>query len=151
MTDLMNRGMCERRFEELKESGEAFCMLDMDLNGLKMVNDKHGHLMGDRYITLFSGIIIKSLGGDRNIYRVGGDEFLYIDTGVTREDMDKKIDFIKKLEKIIGREENIPFAIDASFGVAWSSEVDSGDPEEVYRLADKRMYEMKKSMKKERA
>ncbi|MCR4589557.1 MAG: GGDEF domain-containing protein [Lachnospiraceae bacterium] len=151
MTDLMNRGMCEKRFEELKESKEVFVMLDMDLNGLKIVNDKHGHLMGDKYITLFSGIIIKSLGGDRNLYRVGGDEFLYIDTGVTREDMEKKIDFIKKLEKIIGREENIPFAIDASFGVAWSDEVPSGDPEDVYRLADKRMYEMKRSMKKERA
>ena len=150
MTDLMNRGMCEKRFSELKESGEEFCMLDMDLNGLKSVNDKHGHLMGDRYITLFSGIIIKSLGGDRNLYRVGGDEFLYIDTGVSREEMDKKIDFIRKLEKIIGREEGIPFSIDASFGVAWSDEVESNDPEEVYRLADKRMYEMKHSMKKER-
>ena len=81
---------------------------------------------------------------------MGGDEFLYIDTGVSREEMDKKIDFIRKLEKIIGREEGIPFAIDASFGVAWSDEVESNDPEEVYRLADKRMYEMKHSMKKER-
>ena len=150
MTDLMNRGMCERRFEELKNSNVSYFMLDMDLNGLKAVNDAHGHQMGDRYIMLFSGIIIKALGGDRNIYRVGGDEFLYIDSEITEEELKKKIDFIRKLEKIIGREEGIPFDIDASFGVAWSGEVDTGDPEDVYRLADRRMYGLKKRMKKER-
>ena len=150
MTDLMNRVMCERRFEELKNEKASYFMLDMDLNGLKTVNDAHGHQMGDRYIMLFSGIIIKAFGDDRNIYRVGGDEFLYIDSDITEAEMKKKIDFIRKLEKIIGREENIPFDIDASFGMAWSGEVDSGDPEDVYRLADRRMYEMKKSLKKER-
>jgi len=150
MTELMNRGMCEKRFEELKDSDLSYYMLDMDLNGLKAVNDAHGHQMGDRYIMLFSGIIIKAFGGDRNIYRVGGDEFLYIDTDITEDELMKKIGFIRKLEKIIGREEGIPFDIDASFGVAWSKEVDTGDPEDVYRLADRRMYEMKRGMKKER-
>ncbi len=150
MTDLMNRGMCDKRFGELNKSDGGFRMLVMDLNGLKTVNDRHGHLMGDRYITLFSGIIIKALGGDRDLYRVGGDEFLYIDTEASEEDLNKKIDFIKKLEKIIGREEGIPFDIDASFGTAWSGETKNGDPEEVYRLADQRMYEMKKTLQRER-
>lgn len=150
MTGLMNRGMWEKRLQELRKNGESFYLLDMDLNRLKQVNDKYGHLMGDRYIQVFSEVIVKAFGGDRGIYRVGGDEFLYVDTEMNGADMEKKVEFIKKLEKIMGREADIPFEVDASFGIAGSDEIAGDDPEEVYRLADQRMYGMKKRLKKQR-
>ncbi|MCR5023191.1 MAG: GGDEF domain-containing protein [Lachnospiraceae bacterium] len=151
MTGLMNRGMCEERFRELRESGEPFAMMNMDLNGLKLVNDSFGHLMGDQYILTFADIIGKALRDEGKIYRVGGDEFLYIATGKTEDDLWNKVKFIRRLEKIVARDEKVPFSIDASFGIATSLEVESGDPEDVYILADKRMYQMKKNLKKERA
>ena len=147
----MNRGMCEERFKELRESGEPFAMMNMDLNGLKLVNDSFGHLMGDQYILAFADIIGKALRDEGKIYRVGGDEFLYIATETTEDDLWNKVRFIRRLEKIVARDEKIPFSIDASFGIASSYEVESGDPEDVYILADKRMYQMKKNLKKERA
>ncbi len=150
MTGFMNRGMCEKRFEELRRSGEDFVMLNMDLNGLKSVNDQYGHLMGDKYISIFSAITARAFGGDKNLYRVGGDEFLYIDTAITREELSKKVEFIKKLEKIFPRDNGVVFDVDASFGIAGSDEVASRDPEDVYRLADERMYRMKKNKRKER-
>lgn len=151
MTGLMNRGMCEERFKELRESGEPFAMMNMDLNGLKLVNDSFGHLMGDQYILTFADIIGKALRDEGKIYRVGGDEFLYIATETTEDDLWNKVKFIRRLEKIVARDEKILFSIDASFGIASSYEVESGDPEDVYILADKRMYQMKKNLKKERA
>ena len=150
MTGLLNRGKCEEKFKELRESGESFIMMNMDLNGLKQVNDNFGHLMGDQYILSFSEIIEKALRDEGKIYRVGGDEFLYIAIGGTEDDLWNKVKFIRKLEKIVARDEKIPFQIDASFGIASSYEVESGDPEDVFRLADQRMYQMKKNLKKER-
>ena len=150
MTGLLNRGMCEERFRELRESGESFTMMNMDLNGLKQVNDNFGHLMGDKYILSFADIIGKALKGGDDVYRVGGDEFLYISTESNEDKLWNKVKFIRRLEKIVARDEKIPFAIDASFGIASSDEVESGDPEDVYILADKRMYQMKKNLKKER-
>ncbi len=150
MTGLMNRGMCERRFTELKESGEDFVILNMDLNGLKDVNDHFGHLQGDEYIQVFAEAASKALGGSDDLYRVGGDEFLYITTGLSEDEVYRKAALIKKLEKIVEMENNFRFSIDASYGIAGSAESGYTDPEDVYRLADKRMYEMKRSLKKER-
>lgn len=150
MTGFLNRGMCEKRFDELRESREDFVMLDMDLNGLKSVNDRYGHLMGDQYISVFSAITTRAFGGDKNLYRVGGDEFLYIDTKMTREELYKKVEFIKKLEKVLPRDNGMIFDVDASFGIAGSDEVSTGDPEDVYRLADERMYRMKRESRRER-
>ena len=150
MTGLMNRGMCTRRFQELRASGEDFVILNMDLNGLKAVNDNYGHLTGDEYIRIFAETATKALGGNNDLYRVGGDEFLYISTEMTEDDLYRKAGLIKKLEKIIQRENGIDFSIDASYGIAGSRESGFKDPEDVYKIADKRMYEMKKSQKKER-
>ena len=150
MTGLMNRGMCSRRFRELRASGKDFVILNMDLNGLKVVNDNYGHLTGDEYIRIFAETATKALGGNNDLYRVGGDEFLYISTEMSEDELYRKAGLIKKLEKIIQRENGISFSIDASYGIAGSRESGFKDPEDVYRLADKRMYEMKKGQKKER-
>ena len=122
-----------------------------DYNSVKQVNDNFGHLMGDKYILSFADIIGKALKGRDDVYRVGGDEFLYISTESTEDELWNKVKFIRRLEKIFARDEKIPFSIDASFGIASSDEVEGGDPEDVYILADKRMYQMKKNLKKERA
>ena len=150
MTGFMNRGMCEKRFAELRESGQDFVILNMDLNGLKSVNDKYGHLKGDQYISIFSTIVSRVFGGDRNLYRVGGDEFLFVSTTMTRDELGRKVEFIKKLEKVIPGDNGIHFDVDAAFGIAGSDEVSTGEPEDVYRLADERMYRMKRKSSKER-
>ena len=69
---------------------------------------------------------------------------------MSEDELYRKAGLIKKLEKIIQRENGISFSIDASYGIAGSRESGFKDPEDVYRLADKRMYEMKKGQKKER-
>ena len=150
MTGLLNRGECKKRLDELARTGEDFVILDMDLNGLKEVNDHYGHFAGDEYITVFSDIIKKVFGGDEDLYRVGGDEFLYISTKMSEVELYRKAGFIKKLEKMTERETGCKYSIDTSFGIADSRTLDSKNPEDVYRIADKRMYDMKKSSNKER-
>lgn len=49
-----------------------------DLDNLKSVNDRHGHLLGDLYIKHFSTTLTKTLRDEDLLCRIGGDEFIVI-------------------------------------------------------------------------
>ncbi|MCF0116401.1 MAG: diguanylate cyclase [Erysipelotrichaceae bacterium] len=57
-----------------------------DVNGLKKANDTYGHEAGDRLIKTAFSLMLKYFNhtGDR-IYRIGGDEFVIISVGITKE------------------------------------------------------------------
>ena len=75
LTGLGNRRKLEADFV-------AFCERDCllytvwDLDGLKRVNDQHGHAAGDRYILEFVRALRLGTRGDDGLYRTGGDEFV---------------------------------------------------------------------------
>ncbi len=81
-TDLYNRRGLHILFEEklatakrqeLKISAAYF-----DLDNLKSVNDRHGHLLGDLYIKHFATTLTKTLRDEDLLCRIGGDEFVAI-------------------------------------------------------------------------
>ena len=75
MTGLGNRRALVEEFPGLQRQGPLVLTL-WDLNDLKLINDRHGHLAGDRYILEFVEAAQRaSRGGDR-YYRIGGDEFV---------------------------------------------------------------------------
>ncbi len=82
LTGLFNRSFLfaavEREIARSGRSGRGFCLLMMDLDGLKTVNDQYGHHVGDR---LLSGVGDEIRTGVRRIdtpARYGGDEFVVL-------------------------------------------------------------------------
>jgi diguanylate cyclase (GGDEF)-like protein len=82
LTGLFNRtfffAAVEREIARSARSGRGFCLLMMDLDELKQVNDRHGHFFGDRVLRGV-GEVIRS-GGRRidTAARYGGDEFVVL-------------------------------------------------------------------------
>ena len=105
----------------------------IDLNGLKKINDGQGHEQGDKIISETAYIIKKFFL--HKAYRVGGDEFVVINTDISEHEFNNKIN---ELTKNLEREK-----ISASIGCLW---IDScNDLEMVLQNADKLMYEEKKN------
>ncbi len=81
LTGLKNRsslyGDCTQRIE----SGEPFTLVFMDLNRFKEVNDRHGHLAGDEYLSCFAERIRELAASDGTVYRLSGDEFVCLYQG----------------------------------------------------------------------
>jgi diguanylate cyclase (GGDEF)-like protein len=50
----------------------------IDLDNFKSINDKYGHASGDIVLIAFAELIVKVLGGNRNVFRYGGDEFVIL-------------------------------------------------------------------------
>lgn len=125
---------------------ENFYYVMMDINNLKMVNDKYGHVLGDAYIKEFSFCIKKYSRKTDILIRIGGDEFIGIFYKISKELLIKKLGLVnKELEtrmKHMGISESCGF----SYGLVSFPE-ESKKLDELIKIADIRMYEKKKEMK----
>lgn len=78
LTGLANRRNVERRIEARIASQQPFCAAMIDVNKLKVINDKHGHLAGDSLLQQFAQELRSAMRGTDLIGRWGGDEFMVV-------------------------------------------------------------------------
>ena len=66
--------------------GREFALVLLDLDGFKQVNERHGHLEGDRLLGEIGGSLRKEVRGGDSVFRQGGDEFAVIVPEVDAEE-----------------------------------------------------------------
>ena len=148
LTGLYSRNFFQIQLEkqlELKEKNSSidFSIIHVDINGLKMVNDKVGHVAGDMLIKKSADLLKRSSRQEDWVCRVGGDEFIILCPCTRSEGVGVVIDRIeaaakdKEVEVLDQYDNKVIIELHLSIGLASSSEV---DPEKVYSLADERMY-----------
>ena len=149
LTGLANRARGEEILEEAKSWTDEYAIVNLDLNGLKFVNDKYGHAQGDKYITSFASALSEVFSREEIIARMGGDEFFVMLRG--KERIAKLSGLITAMQqKEMELSGGLDYMIDASYGVARSNELTFPNPEALYRMADQRMYKMKMLSKRGR-
>lgn len=145
LTGYYNRHYAEELFSAISEKSIDFVVCFADLDGLKIVNDRMGHLKGDNYLSKAAELMKHNFQDITNmLIRFGGDEFLVIVKSQDVISIKKRIEKTAAELKIAGEEENCMFSI--SYGIADSSEAES--IRDVVALADKRMYEQKHSIRR---
>jgi diguanylate cyclase (GGDEF)-like protein len=151
LTGVGTKAAYTRKTAELNEliSGgkTELAVVMVDLNDLKGINDKHGHKAGDEYIRGCSRLVCHAFKHSP-VFRIGGDEFVVI---LTDEDFNDRSEIIEKLradfKEAYENEENEPWLrFSAAVGIA-DAEPDDESYEQVFRRADKRMYEEKHRFK----
>jgi len=82
LTGLFNRtfffAAVEREIARSARSGRGFCLLMMDLDELKGINDRHGHFIGDRVLRGVGEVIREGVRRIDTAARIGGDEFVVL-------------------------------------------------------------------------
>lgn len=77
LTKLYNRSYFDTAIEqEMLNTKQSFVLCEIDLDDLKMANDIHGHMVGDKLIMSFSAIVREMLRENEFAGRYGGDEFM---------------------------------------------------------------------------
>jgi diguanylate cyclase (GGDEF)-like protein len=128
-----------------KNLGIAF--VQFDINNLKTVNDLYGHDAGDKHIIAGASIISESFGNIGKCYRMGGDEFIAVISGVDAKTMvsNAEIEMNGLIDKY-NSNSRIPVPLGIAYGTAfWDSS--SKTAEEAECEADRIMYEKKREMK----
>lgn len=140
------------RFQEFEE---PFCVLFIDIDHFKSVNDGHGHLVGTKLLEAMANLLA-TISRDTDLcYRYGGDEFVMILPGATNENGKsigerilttiKNENFQISATNLEGKEKKIiNFELSVSIGVAGCPS-DAKNETEILEIADRMMYEAKKS------
>ncbi len=145
MTGLKNRTAFEERKLDLEKDWESRCpaaCICLDLNNLKQTNDRLGHLVGDKLIQAGASVLRRVLPGLEEVYRIGGDEFLVLLCNTTGERADRIYQqILNGVEHY--NERHIP-KIDIAIGMEKTGVDGLMGFDELFDLADKKMYENKK-------
>jgi len=140
LTSLYNRSYFEMKVRELIKKHEPFCMVFLDLDNFKHVNDTYGHKSGDEVLIEVADILTKNLKGRDIIGRFGGDEFVI----ALRSNKQNSVKIMQSIIDKIGNVFKI-YNITASVGIAEYPE--TTDYKELLKKADEMMYKAKKSGK----
>jgi len=89
LTGLYNRRFFSQRLEEefnrFLRYGSNFCLVILDLDRLKYINDTYGHVEGDKILKIFAKILSNRTRKEDVVARIGGDEFACILVGANIE------------------------------------------------------------------
>lgn len=142
MTGLYNRRYFEDNLKEIDESGVLpVSILVADLDNLKPINDKYGHLEGDKYIKA-AAKVLKSITRDEDIVaRIGGDEFAIILPEMTCHQAEA---IIKRIDNECKNDRSYGFKIEISVGCATRCTAEDSLID-VFKMADTSMYKNKGS------
>lgn len=143
LTGVPNRASCDLKLEEMDKSLDDFCILSLDLNGLKEVNDNSGHPAGDKLLKSFASCLTDIFKDKGFCYRVGGDEFMVLFSRIDKDELNELLYTLDERLKVLDVED--PEANHSvSYGYAYRTETEEKDTHSVFMLADKRMYAYKK-------
>jgi diguanylate cyclase (GGDEF)-like protein/putative nucleotidyltransferase with HDIG domain len=136
---------------ELSRSRRAdhpLAVLVLDLDGFKLVNDRFGHLEGNKVLRAVASRLKAACREYDYIARMGGDEFVVLLPGVHAEDVEAKVLQFRQVVKDIGRELFSGNLLTASIGVAHFP-TDGLDAEQLLAEADREMYKEKRTHRRQ--
>jgi diguanylate cyclase (GGDEF)-like protein len=119
LTGLLNRKALDSRFKEIeqqaRQSEASVCVVAVDLDHFKNVNDVHGHPRGDDVLRDVTYEMRKRLRTFELMYRIGGEEFLIVLPGV---DLPEGVAVAERLRQAVVDSKPAGLEVTISLGVA---------------------------------
>lgn len=149
LTGIPNRREMERvlqkRYDCLRQTGESFFVVSVDMDGLKYINDHYGHLEGDVALKALAEILAAEQGEKGLAARTGGDEFQICIATQSQEIVEARIAAIHRQISRFNERGDKPYELSASIGYA---RCDQSVPLlACLQQADKKMYQEKSGKK----
>ena len=118
--------------------GAPYVLAVVDIDHFKQVNDRHGHLLGDRALRAVADAISDSIRTGDVAVRYGGEEFLVV---LPDTRLDAGFDVAERIRARV-KDSALPFPLTASIGIA-AGHPDEDAPEAVFERADQALYRAK--------
>ncbi len=144
LTNVFNRREGERRASEKMRNDVAFCLLVIDLNRFKSINDRYGHHCGDQVLKLFAQKLEQCVRAGDTVCRWGGDEFLTILECPLSDAFQRSKQLAHQLRgkfTVLVNGRKVDIELSASVGVSQYQQGES--METTFERADAMLYQMK--------
>ena len=129
----------DRELARCKRDNTSLTVMVSDMDGFKQINDRFGHLEGNRVLRLFAQALKDSCREYDYVARMGGDEFVVIAPGLGADAAGKRAEHMRALARHAGREVCNEEILSLSVGRAVFPD-DGNDAEQLLSEADRRMY-----------
>lgn len=129
----------ESELDRCVETHEPLAVVVCDLNDFKNVNDRRGHLAGDRLLRLVAEEFRQICTPPSMIARMGGDEFVFILPGLRQEEVTEHMTLINEAVMAASRRAGHGLRVTASVGAAFCP-ADGTLAEDLLAASDRRMY-----------
>lgn len=136
--------IAEHELQVCQRRGSGTALLFVDVDGLKLVNDRHGHSEGDRLLREVADVLRSAVRESDLLARIGGDEFCIL---LSR---DSAVDGSALLERLRGKLEarnergDLPYEIAFSAGMGFFDPAAPVSVEDLIVRADRAMYDHKR-------
>jgi len=148
LTGLHNRRLfdeyCDKELTRAKRYGQPLAVVVLDLHKLKEVNDRHGHLHGDKVLQLAAATFDKTLRASDFAFRIGGDEFALLLPQTDPEQAAVLSNRVRSQFETDLRQLNLNVGATLDFGVAVHPQ-DGDQKGQLMGVADERLYQLKHS------
>lgn len=132
--------------ETIEKGHACFAVLMLDLNYLKQTNDRYGHSAGDILLMRLASVICRTFPLSA-VYRIGGDEFTVVLKDTEYECREAKLTELEQRIRANNEQAQEEYMrISVAWGLAEYEKDQDRSFEEVYRKADRSMYQMKQRM-----
>jgi len=147
LTGLYNRRSGEQRLEQemsrAQRHGRPLTILLLDVDGLKLINDAHGHAAGDLTLRSFADRLQRAIRGSDLGVRLGGDEFMVLLPECRAEEVRHVLGRLDGLEIQYNSQK-----IRCQFSCGWTDYRAGETSQELLKRADEALYANKRSGKK---
>lgn len=149
LTGVYNRRAFNKRANKIYYSNKSMFLMLMDADDFKIINDKYGHLEGDKALIQITYILNRAINNTHKNYslaRYGGDEFVIVGNIQNKDEVTKLINQIEEEEKKYNKETNNKYNIKLSIGYALQND-NHTSLEDLIKEADALMYAKKRKRK----
>ena len=148
LTGLYNRrgflALAEQQLRAAQRTGQVFSLLYADMDGLKQINDAHGHQEGSQALQRLAEILRICFRGADTIARIGGDEFAILVADTAHGSSGIPVVRLDELLMYYNMREFHDYQLSLSVGAIRVNPADGSSVADLLMKADQAMYENKK-------
>jgi diguanylate cyclase (GGDEF)-like protein/putative nucleotidyltransferase with HDIG domain len=134
----------DQELARCKREDASVAVMVCDLDGFKKINDRYGHLAGDKVLKLFAKLMREVCREYDYAARMGGDEFVIVAPNMTPKSVVERTVLLSALAQEAGREVCGKDLLSLSLGAAFFPQ-DGSDSEQLLAEADRKMYAVKQN------
>ena len=146
LTQVYNRSFFEEELRRLEISRQyPISIIMLDIDGLKEINDLHGHAAGDHVLQRAAELLKKVFRSEDIVARIGGDEF-----AVLLPESDEKVvkNILERINHLLGSSETSHFELPLNISFGFSTCITPCSLSEALKKADELMYKQKRAKKR---
>ena len=148
LTQIYNRSgffnQAEALLAKIQRKNSGICLIFIDMDGLKKVNDTYGHEEGDNYICAMAKILKHIQKEEDLIMRYGGDEFVYMGESLSEKEAENRKKEVRNYIHTYNEKKAQETPLRASIGIIFQKAEEVQDLKALIHQADQKMYIEKK-------